>query len=252
MLLHVAELGVESGFHAGHDVGEGGLGDDGLPSRGEDSRRGEAGEDSRRAPLRSWGGDQWHGVKEGTVDPVAAAASPNKRSSNSADASSQGHIVSSVLRSVVQVAVSVGQRGRNSSGHGRGGRASGEASAGGGSISSQYALVIGEVHERGEGVVGHLSGVSHAKAHRLVVHVPGQALKDVIGGEVAGSLAEVAEQTLQLVGRSRAKSQHKVLAVWRLDRESILHEKDADTMQCSSKAKEYDRLWVRESHQEQQ
>jgi hypothetical protein len=47
-------------------------------------------------------------VKEGTVDPVAAAASPNRRSSNSADASSEGHIVSSVLRSVVQVAVSVG------------------------------------------------------------------------------------------------------------------------------------------------
>ena len=186
------------------------------------------------------------------MDPVAAAASSNRRSSNSADASSQGHIVSSVLRSVAQVAVSVGQRGRNSSGHGRGGRASGEASAGGGSISSQYALVIGEVHERGEGVVGHLSGVSHAKAHRLVVHVPGQALKDVIGGEVAGSLAEVAEQTLQLEGRSSAKSQHKMLAVWRMDRGSILHEKDADTMQCSSKAKEYDRLWVRESHQEQQ
>jgi hypothetical protein len=39
LLLHGVELGVEPGFHAGHDLGEGGLGDDGPPSRGEDSRR---------------------------------------------------------------------------------------------------------------------------------------------------------------------------------------------------------------------
>jgi hypothetical protein len=94
--------------------------------------------------------------------------------------------------------------------------------------------------------------VSHAEAHRLVFQVPGKDPKDVIGGEVAGPFAEVAEQTLQLEGRSSAKSQHKPLAVWRMDRRSILHEIDADTMQCSSNAKEYDRLWVRESHQEQQ
>jgi hypothetical protein len=128
LLLHAAELGVEPGFHAGHDLGEGGLGDDGSPSRGEDGRR---------AALRSWGGDQRRGVKDGTANPVAAAASPNRRSSSSVDVSSQGHIVSSVLGSVEQVAASVGQRGRNSSGRGRGGRSSGEVGAGGGSISSQ-------------------------------------------------------------------------------------------------------------------
>ena len=70
--------------------------------------------------------------------------------------------------------------------------------------------------------------------------------------EVVRPFAEIAEQTLLLEVRSNAKSQHEMLAVWRMDRGSILHEKDADTMQCSSKAKEYDRLWVRESHQEQQ
>jgi hypothetical protein len=140
------------------------------------------------------------------VDPIAAATSPNRRSSSSVDASSQGHIVSSVPGSVVQVAVSVGQRGRNSSGHGRGGRYSGEVGDGRCSISSQYALVIGEVHERGEGVVGNLSGVSHAEAHRLVAHVPGQPLEDVVGGEIVRPFAEIAEQTLLLEVRSSAKS----------------------------------------------
>jgi hypothetical protein len=41
----------------------------------------------------------------------------------------------------------------------------------------------------------------------LVVHVPGRPLEDDVGTEGDGSFAKVAEQTLLLEGRRRAKTQ---------------------------------------------
>ena len=48
------------------------------------------------------------------------------------------------------------------------------------------------------------------------------------GREGVGPLAEVGEQTLLLGSRSRGQSQPKLLAVWRMDGGSILHEIDAE------------------------
>jgi hypothetical protein len=85
--LHIGALGVESGFHAHHQLGDGGLGDDEAPSHGKD-----------RCHTTTWScrGNPWCGLKDGAVNPIATTAISSRRSRSITDANSQAHSVSSV------------------------------------------------------------------------------------------------------------------------------------------------------------
>lgn len=89
-------------------------------------------------------------------------------------------------------------------------RPGGEAEDGRGSIPSQCALVVGEDHEGGEGVVRAMSATGQLEAARLVLEVPQEPRQQILVLDVHGELAQVGEQALKLGRSSSAKGQEQV------------------------------------------